>query len=100
MVHISVWNFYLVAIPSLFYLMACMHLYKALRELCVYCKYSIGSQIVWIAMYSITVREIPSLIKWLAAIGFVGSLFVRGLARKERAKQRTIASKIKREEDE
>ena len=51
-------------------------------------------------MYSITVREIPSLIKWVAAIGFVGSLFVRGLARKERAKQRTIASKIKREEEE
>ena len=100
MIHITVWHFYIVAIPSLFYLMSCMHLYKALRELCFYCKYSIVSQILWIGIYSITVREIPSSIKWVAAIGLVGSLFVRGLARKERAKQRKMANKSKREEEE
>ncbi len=100
MMHITLWHFYIVAIPSLFYLMSCMHLYKALRELCFYCKYSIVSQIVWIGIYSITVREIPTPIKWLGAIGLVGSLFVRGLARKERAKERAKASKIKRQEEE
>jgi len=46
------------------------------------------------------VREIPSPIKWVVAVGLVGSLFVRGLARKERAKQRAKESKIKREEEE
>jgi hypothetical protein len=46
------------------------------------------------------VREIPTPIKWLGAIGLVGSLFVRGLARKERAKERAKASKIKRQEEE
>lgn len=51
-------------------------------------------------MYSITVREIPITIKWVAAIGLFGSLFVRGLARKERAKQRAKTTKIKREEEE
>jgi hypothetical protein len=100
MIEISVLNFCIIAIPSLFYFMASMHLYKSLRELCFYCKYSIVSQIIWIGMYSITVREIPTTIKWVAGIGLFGSLFVRGLARKERAKQRAKTTKIKREEEE
>ena len=86
MINVSVWHFYLMAIPSLFYNMACMHLYKALRELCFYCQYSIVTQIIWITIYAWTVRELPSTIKWVAAIGIFGSLFVRGIARKERAK--------------
>lgn len=92
---LTVWHFYLMALPSLFYLMTCLHLYKALRELCGYCKYSIAAQLLWIGIYAWTVDEVPSVVKWLGAMGFVGSLIVRGLARKERAKQR-VARGVKK----
>lgn len=90
----------MIAFPSLFYLMTCMHLYKALRELCTYCKYSIIAQLLWIAVYAATVSEVPTAMKWLSAMGLVGSLIVRGIARKERAKQREKARRVKRQEEE
>jgi hypothetical protein len=36
----------------------------------------------------LTVREIPSAFKWVAAIAIIGSLFVRGIARKQKIKER------------
>jgi len=43
---------------------------------------------LWVVLYSWAKGEVPFAFKVIISIGFVGSLIVRGIARRERVKQR------------
>jgi hypothetical protein len=55
---------------------------------------------LWIVLYSWAKGEVPFAFKVIISIGFVGSLIARGIARRERVKQRKRVERKRQEEEE
>ena len=64
-------------------------MYHSHRELCFYCGYGLAEGLVYL-----WIMGQPVGMKWLIGVVAVGSLFVRGLARRERRKRRRETEKI------
>jgi hypothetical protein len=82
------WQFYIIGVPYLGYALFCLHTYRTYREMCFYCKYSmVQNPLVMTIMVVFYLESTP---KWylISAFGLTFlSLFARGWARRQRAKQ-------------
>ena len=84
---LSPFHFYLLGLPYLVFALFCLHTYRSRVELCFYCKYAlIQNPLVLLAMMLVYLERVPVLYLYTFIVAVVGSLVVRGIARKERAK--------------
>ena len=92
-------NFYLIGAPYFVFIMFCMTAYRGTRELCFYCKFPIGANLLALTvMIVFYLKSVPKLYFILAGIIFLFVVLIKGAKNEEEKKERE-KRKLKKKDD-